>query len=346
MYRIFLGPNPFDSLLPKDTYSNKDEIESFKLKDSFKDKGVNFVAIDLETATSDRDSICEIGLCVVKKEQIVETKSWLVQPPDNDYDDFNINIHGITPEDTAMSPSFPDIWKEVLPYLSGQIVVAHNTSFDMYALRDSFVLEGVPFPDFLHFCSCRISKKSFPNLYCYSLDEVCKELGIKLEKHHRAGCDAEACARIFLACLEASAVDSYYELQNKYNFKCGRFADNYFRPQLAYSNSYSKLKLSDIKGDPNKIDEGSYFFEKEVCFTGKCMYAIRKDLLQMVADIGGIPTNSVTSSTNILVVGQQDYRVVGESGMSSKQKKAMSLKDKGQDIEILSEADFLRMIGI
>ena len=66
----------------------------------------------------------------------------------------------------------------------------------------------------------------------------------------------------------------------------------------------------------------------------------------MIADIGGIPSDAVTSRTDILVVGQQDYRVVGDSGMSSKQKKAIALKDKGQDIEILSESEFLSMIGI
>ena len=43
----------------------------------------------------------------------------------------------------------------------------------------------------------------------------------------------------------------------------------------------------------------------------------------------------------ILVVGQQDYRVVGDSGMSNKQKKALKLLEKGQDIEILSEIEFL-----
>lgn len=43
----------------------------------------------------------------------------------------------------------------------------------------------------------------------------------------------------------------------------------------------------------------------------------------------------------ILVVGQQDYRVVGDFGMSNKQKKALKLLEKGQDIEILSEIEFL-----
>ena len=341
--KLHFGPDPIDSLLPRETYSNKDEIAPFKLDASFKENGINFVAIDLETATSDRDSICEIGLCIVNNGQVVDTKSWLVQPPGNEYDDFNIFIHGIKPEDTENSPSFPDVWGEVSPYLCGQIVVAHNTSFDMYALRDSFIYEDVPFPDFVHFCTCRISKKVFPNLYCYTLDEVCRELSIKLENHHRAGCDAEACARIFLECIKASGVDSFLELQKKYTFKCGRFADDYFRPQL--SCAYSQpLKIEDIKGDPDKIDEGSYFYGKVVCFTGKCMYATRKELLQMIADIGGIPADSVTAKTNILVVGQQDYRVVGESGMSSKQKRAIALKDKGQDIEIMSEQDFLNFI--
>ena len=43
----------------------------------------------------------------------------------------------------------------------------------------------------------------------------------------------------------------------------------------------------------------------------------------------------------ILVVGQQDYRVVGDFGMSNKQKKALKLLEKGQGIEILSEIEFL-----
>ena len=57
----------------------------------------------------------------------------------------------------------------------------------------------------------------------------------------------------------------------------------------------------------------------------------------------GIAAKDVTDRTQVLVVGQQDYRVVGESGLSNKQKKAMAKLDKGQEIEILSEAEFLQM---
>ena len=64
----------------------------------------------------------------------------------------------------------------------------------------------------------------------------------------------------------------------------------------------------------------------------------------MVKNIGGVPTNSVTSDTDVLVVGQQDYRVVGADGMSSKQKKALSFLEKGHNIEILSETEFINRI--
>mgnify|MGYP002271330952 CR=1 FL=1 len=40
-------------------------------------ENLDFVAIDLETATSHRNSICEIGIAIVKNSKIIESKSWL-----------------------------------------------------------------------------------------------------------------------------------------------------------------------------------------------------------------------------------------------------------------------------
>ena len=42
-------------------------------------QGINFIAIDFETATGKRASICEAGICVVRDGKIVETRSWLVR---------------------------------------------------------------------------------------------------------------------------------------------------------------------------------------------------------------------------------------------------------------------------
>ena len=54
---------------------------------------VNFIAIDFETATGKRTSICEAGICVVRDGKIAETRSWLVRPEGNYYSYWNIQIH-------------------------------------------------------------------------------------------------------------------------------------------------------------------------------------------------------------------------------------------------------------
>lgn len=67
---------------------------------------INFIAIDFETATSRRASICEVGICVVRNGEVAETRSWLVRPEDNYYQYWNIKVHGIRPQDTENAPDF------------------------------------------------------------------------------------------------------------------------------------------------------------------------------------------------------------------------------------------------
>lgn len=310
----------------------------------------NFVAIDLETATSDRSSICQIGITIVVDGKPQEPKSWLVKPEGNIYDSMNIWIHGITPEDTKNCPSFPEVWKEVQPYLQNKIVVAHNTSFDMYALRDAFNKYEMEYPTFDYFCSLRIARYVVKGCYSYSLDVVANHLGLEFGVHHKADSDSLGCALVLLKCLEI-ADSKLDQLEEKYNFHRGSFAPNTFIAHLQNKKRYDfqwgcdyKSFIKNLENHPELNDEGNYFYGKSVCFTGKTKYANRKEMLQMVNNIGGIPMDSVTKETDVLVVGQQDYRVVGADGMSSKQKKALYLLEKGQKIEILSESEFLERI--
>lgn len=310
-------------------------------------ESLNFVAIDLETATSFRGSICEIGLAFVENGKVVGTKSWLVQPKDNEYDYFNIEIHGITPEMTENSPSFKEVWKEVVPYLENNVVVAHNTSFDMYAIKDALDDAQLPLPKFDYYCSLRISRKAFPGLYSYSLPLLCEAIDVQFDTHHRAESDARGCAEVFIKCLDKLELDSTDSLPDKLSLRKGQFDGVNHIPQRQKDvYKYKGNILKTIVADESKFDEDNYFYGKAVCFTGAFSFAYRKDLLQAIADIGGTPMDSVTKATNVLVVGQQDYRVVGAEGMSSKQKKAISLIEKGQDLEIMSESEFLSNFGV
>ena len=309
---------------------------------------MNFVALDFETANANRDSVCEVGLSFVENDRIVDTRSWLVKPEDNYYLDFNISIHGITPEDTFDKPEFSEIWKEVFPLIDGKVVIAHYAAFDMHVLRDVLDLYELDYPNINTMCSCTLAKRAFPGLISYSLEPVCDFLDIPLLNHHRAGDDAEACAEIVLKCLKKGNITDFSQLIDMYRIIMGSMCNDnksYIGPQSKrdYSQKTS-LDARMIVGDDSKHDVDNLFYGKSVVFTGTLTSMLRKDAMQIIADIGGIPCNDITSSTNFLVVGQQNFSIVGESGLSGKQKKAFQLLKKGQDIEIISEFDFMQNI--
>ena len=178
---------------------------------------LNFIAIDFETATCKHASVCEAGICVVKNGKIAETKSWLVQPANNQYSYWNIRIHGIHPEQTEESPEFPEVWKEIAEYLEDcPILVAHNASFDMSCIRKSFELYGMEMPDITYYCSLRAARHIY-NFECNTLDYLCNQFEIPYGTHHRAGDDAEMCARLFLREIKDAG---WCEL-NEMDYCCG-----------------------------------------------------------------------------------------------------------------------------
>lgn len=164
---------------------------------------INFIAIDFETATSRRASICETGICVVRDGEVVENRSWLVQPEDNRYQYWNMRVHGITPEDTENAPSFPEVWEEIERlYLDEfNILVAHNVSFDRSCLEYSARLYNLHLPELQWRCSLQTARRIY-DFTCNSLAYLCHQLRIPEGIHHRAGDDAEMCARLYLKELE------------------------------------------------------------------------------------------------------------------------------------------------
>ena len=63
--------------------------------------------------------------------------------------------------------------------------------------------------------------------------------------------------------------------------------------------------------------------------------------MKLAAEHGAIPNASVTSTTNYLVVGNDDYHKFKTGNKSNKMIKAEQLIAKGQDLEMITEDDFL-----
>lgn len=306
-----------------------------------------FIALDFETATSQRASVCEVGLAFVENGEIGMSRSNLIRPPHNQYDSANIAIHGITPRMTADAPEFWLQWPGIAAGLKGETVVAHYAPFDMGVIREECLRCGLPLPEFRFVCSCALARYVLPGFYSYGLEPLCQHFGIATEGHHRAGSDALMTAKLLLRLCEVAEVDSIEALVEKYHYRFGSFDGNAYQPfnrvrERCSSDSLNQF-AKEYEADEEGFDEGNPFYNKEVVFTGT-MARPRHDLMQMVMDIGGRTKDSLTRSTDFLVVGQQDFRIVGEEGMSGKQKKAMEMIAKGAPLQVLSEAEFMMMV--
>ena len=303
---------------------------------------MKFITLDFETATPDRHSPCELGLTFVEQGKIVETKSWLIKPPQYPYfDDFNTYIHGITKEHVSNKATFQELWPTIKPLLENQLVIAHNASFDMSVLRRTLEHYSIPFPELNYICSYIFSKKIWEALPSYDLKTLCRINGINLA-HHRAGSDSKATAELALIALQKSDIQTAEDFRSKLGVSIGQLYQGGYKPST--SNRTTKKKILEFESDPSTHNPDSIFYGRTVVFTGTLSSMIRDDAQVLIAQTGGLNRNSVSKATDFLVVGQQDYRVVGDDGMSSKQRKAVKLVEDGSDIEILSEEDFLKSL--
>lgn len=307
---------------------------------------MDFIVLDFETATESRASACEVGLCVVENNEIVSSKSWFIKPPQNEYLHANISIHGITPDMTEHSKEFPEVWNEVCEIINDKDVIAHYSPFDMGVIRDECALYNLEYPEFRFMCSCSLSKFIKPGLPSYALSSLCRHFDISSDVNHRAEEDSIMTAKLFLKLLEMSDCNSFNMICDKYEYQIGLFSKGLYVP---FKRTHRNIKsvdvfLNEFEYDPAKFTDDNPFSQKTVVFTGK-MNLQRVDLLKMVADVGGIPSDSIKKSTDFLVVGQQDFRIVGDDGMSSKQEKAVKWIEQGCQITILSEDEFMKMIS-
>jgi DNA polymerase-3 subunit epsilon len=303
---------------------------------------MDFITIDFETATSQRDSPCEIGLTFVENFKVVKSKSWLIKPIYDDFDFFNIQIHGIRPEDVADKPEFNELWKEIKPLIENKFLIAHNAGFDFSVLRRTLEAYNLPFPNLEYSCSYIFSKRVWEGLPAYDLKSLCNYNEIPL-KHHRAEADSRATAELAIKAFKKNGVLSKDDFPEKLRTNIGTLYEGGYRPSET-KRIYRAKDLAKIVGDPAKHNKESIFYGKTVVFTGTLSSMVRSEAQQVIANIGGINGSGVTKSTDYLVVGQQDFRIVGDDGMSNKQEKALKYNEAGSEIEVLSENEYTRNI--
>ncbi|MEV8147294.1 exonuclease domain-containing protein [Arthrobacter sp. NPDC080073] len=337
---------------------------------------LDFTAIDFETANGFRGSPCSVGLSKVRGGVVVEEASWLMRPPEN-HDHFeyhNTRIHGIRAEDVAGAPRFGELFPEIGAFIGGDVLAAHNAAFDLGVIRSGLEVSGLPGPAYEYVCTVMLSRRCY-SLVSNSLPYAAEEAGVPLVNHHDAAEDARACAGILVDIARRNNANSIAELYlslglaipKQQAFQPGdglskqtlaalaagggeRFAaagqSGVGRSAGQLGRAWSNWPEEGTNPVPNPAAEpGHPLFGQTVVFTGELAIA-RPEAKQRAAEMGARPESRVTGRTTVLVVG--DGFVAGDlrSGrLTGKAKRVLELHSRGQQIEVLSEGEFLQMVG-
>lgn len=95
----------------------------------------------------------------------------------------------------------------------------------------------------------------------------------------------------------------------------------------------------------NKSDVPLFSLEgKSIVITGDFEYGSRKEVQNLISEYGGINASGVTQKTNIVVVGSKGSKDWKTGKYGSKIENAMKWIDKGVNIKIMEEKDFIHTI--
>lgn len=283
-----------------------------------------FIALDVETANSDYSSICQIGLVVF--EDGVATSSWssLIDPKCH-FDNINISIHGIAEADVMDKPTFLDVY-ELLSELFEDKIIIHHGHFDKSAFSKAYELHDLaPIKcDWLD--STIIVRRTWQEFSKsgYGLKNLTRSFGIEF-KHHDALEDARVAGEIVNRALVVSNKNISQWLESSKR-KLNTSAHNKKKP------------------NPKGNADGPYYGQKLV-FSGSLInIGLEKPEATIIAQkLGFDVQDRLTKKTTYLILGEQRDARYSVNNKSSKQIKAESMLENGEDMTIMSAENFIAL---
>jgi DNA polymerase III epsilon subunit family exonuclease len=162
----------------------------------------SFVAFDVETTglDPDRDEIINIALVRFESGNIASSLDFIVKPQ-KELPSFVQYLTGISQSELNDAKPFKEIAPQILEFISGAPLVAHNAAFDSKLLTLALNRNGFKNKEFIFWDSLVVSQAAWP-FESHKLVNLIKQLDIEVSASHRALPDAEACGKVFLLGLE------------------------------------------------------------------------------------------------------------------------------------------------
>lgn len=126
-------------------------------------------------------------------------------------------IHNITDEMVKDAPKFPEVAKEWIEFLEGDVVlIAHNNdSFDKHFLRCEFERTDTPLPDWQYLDSLKWARKYRYDLPRHALQFLREVYKIEANQAHRALDDVIVLYKVFQKMTDDLPIDTVLELMNQ-----------------------------------------------------------------------------------------------------------------------------------
>lgn len=306
-------------------------------------KTLDFTAIDFETANGFRGSPCSVGLVKVRSGVVVDEFSCLIRPPAG-YDDFspwNVKIHKITADMVQGSAPWTEVYRVIRSFVGDDVIVAHNADFDIDVMRYACAATGEEFVAVRALCSLRLSRAALA-LPSYRLPFVSHHCGVDLPDHHDALADARACAAVVTYLGNRVGARSVEDLAAAFTQRVAVVGATGFLRSTGGSGKSLRLIAQPLAED---ADPDGYLYDRVVVFTGKLSSMTRREAWDCVSRVGGRPQENTTKRTNVLVIGDLNPAALRPGAtLSARAEKAFRLQDEGQEIELMTEADFLSVL--
>ncbi|MBR2802091.1 MAG: PolC-type DNA polymerase III [Erysipelotrichaceae bacterium] len=159
-----------------------------------------YIVFDLETTglSSRHDRVIEFGAVHMVRGNIVDTRDFFLNPGMTLPEHIR-TLTNIRQEDVDQARTFAEAKDELLDFLKGKVLVAHNASFDFGFLNEELKRLGLPKLENPVIDTLDLSRMMLKNLHGYRLGRMAKHYGIDYDEEvaHRANYDAECLAKVF-----------------------------------------------------------------------------------------------------------------------------------------------------
>lgn len=295
------------------------------------------LALDFETANLQREA-CSLGIVKTLDSRVVHRENILINP-EGWVDEKSTWVHGLTYQDVAGAPPFPNAARKLFSQLSpSTLVIAHNTQFDMDVLHKGLMRYGLVSPSINFLCTYKLSEGIYDDVPSCNLARLSSKVGYSLN-HHDSLSDAEGSLAVF----------KDLELRLR---QSGSSVGAFLQANRLIPGSLRGSTLTHMKGRAPRAysiplparSEKTMFSSTNFCFAGDLTHWNKQQATQLVTDRGGEVKSRMSKLVDFFVVGRPNY-FTSPTEFATRVAKAKAIAEVSPRSKVLSEEEFAHLLG-